>query len=187
MATRRLEDDLESVLLTEEQISRRVAELGARISQDYAGRDLVLIGILRGALLFLSDLTRAITIPHAFDLVGASSYRGGTASSGFLRITKDVDSNLEGRDALIIEDIYDSGKTFAVVRDLIQVHKPRSVELCAILRKQVPHREMELDVKYIGFDIPDKFVVGYGLDYQEHYRNLRMVGVLSPSVYAPKG
>lgn len=182
----RLEDDLERVLLTEEQIALRVREMGAEIARDYAGRQLVLIGILRGALMFLSDLTRAIQIPHAFDMVGASSYHGGTASKGFVRITKDVDMSLEGRDALIIEDIYDTGRTFAVIRDLVKVHNPRSIELCAILRKEVPKRAAELDVKYVGFDIPNEFVVGYGLDYQEKYRNLRMVGVLKPAIYSGK-
>jgi len=183
---RRLEDDLEKVLLTEEELAIRVRELGAQITEDYRGRDLVLIGILRGALMFLSDLTRAISLPHAFDLVGASSYHGGTASKGFVRISKDVDMNLEGRDALIIEDIYDTGRTFSVIRDLVRVHNPRSIELCAILRKEVPSRTVELDVKYIGFDIPNEFVVGYGLDYEERYRNLRMVGVLKPEIYAKK-
>ena len=179
-----LERDLEEVLLTEAQISARIAEIGAHISQDYRDGDLVLIGILRGGLLFLGDLTRAIHKPHAFDMVAASSYAGTAASRGYVAITKDVNMNLDGKDVIVIEDIYDSGRTLSLVRDLIKAHNPRSVELFALLSKNVPHRDKPCDLRYTGFTIPDKFVVGYGLDYREHYRNLRMIGVLKPSVYA---
>ncbi|MDX2176865.1 MAG: hypoxanthine phosphoribosyltransferase [Candidatus Sumerlaeia bacterium] len=178
-----LMDDLEEVLLDERAIATRVAEMGAQISADYYDKDLVLIGILRGAVVFLSDLTRAIPIPHSLDMMGASSYGKSTVSQGFVRITNDVSMDLENKDVLVIEDIYDSGRTLAVVRDMVQAHKPRSIELCAFLWKEVGNRAANLDVKYHGFRIPDKFVVGYGLDYSEHYRNLPVVGVLKPEVY----
>lgn len=179
-----LEQDLEEILFPATQIQKRVAELGAAIAADYVGRDLVLIGILRGAVVFMSDLTRAIPIPHAFDMMGASSYGKSTVSQGFVRITNDVSMDLAGKDVVVIEDIYDSGRTLAVVRDMVRAHKPASIELCAFLSKEVASRAAPMSVKYVGFNIPDKFVVGYGLDYAERYRNLPMVGVLKPSVYS---
>ncbi len=176
-------DDIEKVLYSAAQIRECVVELGARISVDYKGKDLVLVGILRGALVFLSDLSRAIEIPHSFDMVGASSYGSATASSGRVQITKDVEVNLRGKHVVVIEDIYDSGRTLAAIRDLLYVHRPASIELCALLYKRKSERARELPIRYSGFEIPDKFVVGYGLDYSEMYRHLPYIGVLKRQVY----
>lgn len=178
-----LESALLRTMLTEEQIQTRIKELGAEISRDYADRELVLIGILRGAVLFLSDLSRAITVPHSFDFVGASSYHGGTASSGFIRITRDVEHELQDKHVLVCEDIYDSGRTLGTIIDLLRVHRPASIEVCTLLHKEVPKRHTEISIRYAGFQIPDEFVVGYGLDYREYLRNLPMIGVLKPEIY----
>ena len=179
-----LPDDIEEILFTNDQIQERIQELGAQISKDYAGKELVLVGILRGALIFLSDLTRAITIPHSFDMVGASSYGSAVSSSGRVQITKDVEVNLRGKHVLIIEDIYDSGRTLAAIRDLLRVHHPADIRIASFLQKDVPNRAALISLDYKGFDIPDKFVVGYGLDFSEVYRNLPYVGVLKPRVYS---
>jgi len=175
--------DIEEVLFTEKQLAERVKEMGAAISEDYRGKPLVLVGILRGAMVFLSDLTRAIDIPHSFDMVGASSYGSAISSSGRVQITKDVEINLRGKHVVVCEDIYDSGRTLAAIRDLLKVHHPESVEVAALLYKKVARRASTVDIKYRGFDLDDKFVVGYGLDYAEIYRNLPYIGVLSPRVY----
>ncbi len=177
-------EDLERILISEEDVQNRVRELGEQISKDYEGKELVLVGILRGGLVFLSDLTRAIKIPHSFDMCGASSYAGGTSSSGRVQITKDVEVNLHNKHVLICEDIYDSGRTLGAISELLRLHKPASIEMCAFLWKKVPERYTDVEIKYKGFDIDDVFVVGYGLDYEELYRNLPMIGVLSPRVYA---
>jgi hypoxanthine phosphoribosyltransferase len=178
-----LHPDIEEVLFSEKQIATRVREMGEEISADYEGKPLVLVGILRGALVFLSDLSRAITVPHSFDMVGASSYGNATSSSGRVQITKDVEVNLRGKHVLICEDIYDSGRTLSAIRDLLRVHHPESIEVAAFLYKKVKKRAAKVDIKYQGFDLPDKFVVGYGLDYSEFYRNLPYIGVLNPRVY----
>lgn len=179
-----LSQDIVEIVFTREQIAARVRELGAQIARDYAGQDLVLIGILRGGLVFLSDLSREIPIAHAFDMVGASSYGNATSSSGRVQITKDVEVNLRGKEVVICEDIYDSGRTLSAIKDLLRVHHPKGIEVCALLYKNVKKRAAEVYIKYTGFEIADKFVVGYGLDFQEIYRNLPYIGVLSPSVYA---
>ncbi|MBN1902790.1 hypoxanthine phosphoribosyltransferase [Candidatus Sumerlaeota bacterium] len=176
-------DDLEYILLSEQDIQKRVTEIAAEIDRDYTGKDLVLVCILKGGIIFLSDLTRQITIPHAFDMVGAESYGASTTSSGHVIITKDVQMPLVGRDILLIEDIYDTGSTLKVVRELLQVHTPRSVEVCALLWKEKKDRTHQVPVKYVGFKIPDVFVVGYGLDFNEKYRNLRSIGVLKKEIY----
>lgn len=178
-----LDDDIEEVLYTEDQIKARVRELGAKITEDYRGKNLVLVGILRGALIFLSDLSRCISIPHSFDMVGASSYGTATSSTGHVQITKDVEVNLRGRHVVVIEDIYDSGRTLAAIADLLYVHRPESVALCSLLWKEKGNRARDLDIKYVGLKIPDRFVVGYGLDFDETYRNLPYIGVLKPRVY----
>lgn len=178
-----LHDDIEEVLFTPEQLATRVAEIGAQVNKDFRGRDLVMVGILRGALIFLSDLSRNVEIPHSFDMVGASSYGAATSSSGRVQITKDVEVNLRGKHVLVIEDIYDSGRTLAAIRDLLRVHHPDSISLCALLWKEKPKRARELSIDYVGFRIPDRFVVGYGLDYAELYRNLPYIGVLKRRVY----
>lgn len=178
-----LMDDLEYILISEQDIQKRVKEIAAEIDKDYSEMDLVLVCILKGGIIFLSDLTRDITIPHAFDMAGAESYGSSTTSSGHVLITKDVEISLEGRDVLLIEDIYDTGRTLKVVRELLQVHTPRSLEVCALLWKEKKDRVHHVSVKYTGFRIPDVFVVGYGLDFNEKYRNLRCIGVLKKEIY----
>lgn len=175
--------DLDRMLLTAEQIQERVAEIGAQISQDYRGKSLVLISILKGGIVFLADLTRTITIPHAFDLMGASSYKNRTMSSGKVIITKDTELNLEGRDVLLVEDILDTGHTLSVIIELLKIQSPASVEICCLLNKQ-RERKLDIPLRYVGFEIPDEFVVGYGLDFDENYRNLSGLGVLKPEVYS---
>ena len=174
-------NDIERILYTEEQIRERIGELGRQISADYQGKDLVLISILKGGILFLADLTRAITIPHAFDLMGASSYKG-TNSSGKVIITKDTELALEGKHILLVEDILDTGRTLSVIIELLKIQDPASVEICCLLHKQ-RERKLSVPLRYTGFEIPDEFVVGYGLDYNEHYRNLSSIGVLKPEIY----
>ena len=173
--------DLERVLYSEEDIRNRIADLGRQISADYAGKDLVLISILKGGILFLADLTRAITIPHAFDLMGASSYKG-RSSSGKVIITKDTELDLRGKHVLLVEDILDTGHTLSVIIELLKIQDPASVEICCLLNKQ-RERKLTVPLKYTGFEIPDEFVVGYGLDYNEHYRNLSGIGILKPEIY----
>jgi len=178
-----LQDDLEYVILTEEQIRKRIAELAREIERDYAGKELVLVSILKGGVIFLADITREINIPHSYDMVGASSYGSQTSSSGRVTITKDVTVLLKHKCVLLVEDIYDTGSTLKVVKDLLEVHSPLSVEVCALLWKEKKKRHHEVPIKYIGFKIPDVFVVGYGLDYNEKYRNLRCIGVLKKEIY----
>jgi hypoxanthine phosphoribosyltransferase len=178
-----MHEDLERVLIGKDQIELRVEELAREIERDYAERDLVLVCILKGGIIFLSDLTRRIRIPHTYDTVGAMSYGQMTHSSGHVIITKDINVDIRGKDVLLIEDIYDTGRTMRVVKDLLAVHSPRSVEICAFIYKEKKH-EFELPVKYIGFRIPDVFVVGYGLDYAERYRNLDCIGVLRKNIYS---
>lgn len=174
--------DLESVLFDKETIARKVAELGDSISRDYAGKSLVLVAVLKGGIFFLSDLSRAISIPHEFDLVGAQSYKGGTRPTEDIRITKDLDLDIEGKDVLIIEDIYDTGGTLGVIRKMLEIHQPNSVEVCALLNKK-KDRPDPIRVRYVGFDIDDVFVVGYGLDFKEKYRGLPCIGVLKADIY----
>ena len=166
------------VLLSEERIRRRVAEIGRDISRDYAGRELVLIGVLKGAVIFLSDLTRAISIPHTFDLVGASSYGSGTRSSGRVTVTREFGAGLRGKDVLLVEDIYDTGRTLAALAKRLEKHEPRSIELCCFVVKDTP-REQKLSIRYVGFRIADVFAVGYGLDHAERYRHLPYLAALS--------
>jgi hypoxanthine phosphoribosyltransferase len=175
-------DDLQTILLTEDEIRRRVHELGAAISQDYQGKDTILIGILKGGITFLADLSRAITIPHQYDLVGAMSYKGGTRPTDDVQITKELILPIRGRHVLLTEDIYDTGNTLATIHTMLKMYQPASLEICALLSKK-KHRKRQLDIKYVGFEIDDVFVVGYGLDYKEMYRNLRCIGVLSPELY----
>lgn len=177
-----LHSNLARVLYSSADIQARVAELGRRISSDFAGRDLVLISILKGGIIFLGDLMRAISIPHSFDLIGASSYKGGTSTTGRVIITKDVTLDLRGRSVLVVEDILDTGHTLSVVIELLKIQCPDSIDVCCLLDKQCK-RAYEIPLRYTGFEIPDEFVVGYGLDYNEHYRNLRCIGVLKPEVY----
>ncbi len=178
-----LMDDVSEILITEEELQAKIAELGRVISADYQDKDLLAVCILRGAIIFLSDLTRQITIPHEIDFMAVSSYGGGrTESSGVVRILMDLRANIGGRDVLIVEDIVDTGLTLTYIIDNLKTRRPASLRTCTLLNKQA-RRVVDVSVDYIGFDIPDKFVVGYGLDYGEKYRNLPFVGVLKPGLY----
>lgn len=175
-------DDIAEVLVTEEAIARRVAELGARIAADYRGKDLVLVSILKGALPFLADLMRQTPIPLSLDFLEVSSYGNATETSGVVRILKDLAKPIEGRDVLVVEDILDTGHTLKFVVEHLRSQHPASVRLCTLLDKPA-RRVVPIAIDYKGFEIEDKFVVGYGLDYAEHYRNLPFIGVLKPEVY----
>jgi hypoxanthine phosphoribosyltransferase len=173
------------VVVDEEALERRVAELGEEVSADYAGRDLLLVGVLKGAVFFMSDLMRRLTIPCEIDFMAISSYGASTDSSGVVRILKDLDINIEGRDVLVVEDIIDSGLTLSYLMRNLESREPASLEVCALLTKQ-GRRQIEVPVRYVGFEIPNQFVVGYGLDFAERYRNLPFVGVLDSSLL-PEG
>jgi hypoxanthine phosphoribosyltransferase len=164
-------------LVTQEDLERRVRELGAEISRDYAGKDLFLVGVLKGAVFFLSDLMRCIEVPCEVDFMAVASYGSSTDSSGVVRILKDLDATIEGKDVLIVEDIIDSGLTLSYLLRTLRAREPRSLEVCALLTKP-ERREVDLPIRYTGFEIPNKFVIGYGLDYAERYRNLPFVAVL---------
>jgi hypoxanthine phosphoribosyltransferase len=178
-----LQADVEQVLVNEAQIAAKVAELGRQISEAYAGRELTLVSVLKGSLPFMADLMRAITIPVRIDLMEVSSYGGlSTESSGLVRILKDLSASIDGRDVLLVEDIIDTGLTLNYLLRYLRGKNPRSLRICALLDKPA-RRLVDIPIDYVGFTIPDQFVVGYGLDYGELYRNLRYVGVLRPSVY----
>ena len=176
-------DQLSEVLLTEEQIHDRIAELCREIERDYEGRDLLLVGVLRGAVMVMADLARELKRDVEMDWMAVCSYGRGTRSSGVVRILKDLDTDLIGRNVLIVEDIVDSGLTLSWLRENLESRGAASVEICALLRKPEAAK-VDVDARYVGFEIPNAFVVGYGLDYAERYRNLRGVGVLAPHVYA---
>ena len=178
-----VDKDLTSTLLTEPQISERVRSLAAQIQRDYEGRDLLLVGVLKGAVMVMADLARALERHIEMDWMAVSSYGSGTMSSGVVRILKDLDSDISGRHVLVVEDIIDTGLTLSWLVSNLQSRRPASVEVCALLRKPEAMR-MAVAVRYVGFDIPDEFVVGYGLDYAERYRNLRSVATLAPHVYS---
>jgi hypoxanthine phosphoribosyltransferase len=175
--------DIEKVLLDEETLKAKVSELGAQISRDYEGKNLLVVGILKGSVIFMADLLRAITVPAEIDFMSVSSYGNGVKSSGVVKIVKDLDINLEGKDILVVEDILDSGKTLHHLRELLSSRNPRSFKICTLLDKP-ERREADIYADYSGFNIPNAFVVGYGLDYDEKYRNLPFVGVLKPEVYS---
>ena len=178
-----IEGDLAGILFTEEQIHAKLAELCRRIEADYAGENVLLVGVLRGAVMVMADLARELKLPIEMDWMAVSSYGSGTQSSGVVRILKDLDSDLTDRKVLIVEDIIDSGLTLSWLRGNLESRGAESVEICALLRKPEAAK-VEVDVRYVGFEIPNAFVVGYGLDYDEKYRNLRGIGVLAPHVYA---
>jgi hypoxanthine phosphoribosyltransferase len=173
-----LERAVGEILIDEDALSTRVAELGAEVSADYQGRDLLLIGVLKGAVFFMADLMRHITVPCEVDFMAISSYGDSTDSSGIVRILKDLDINIEGRDVLVVEDIIDSGLTLSYLMRNLESREPASLEVCALMTKPA-RREIDVPVRYIGFEIPNRFVVGYGLDFGERYRNLPYVAVLS--------
>jgi len=179
-----VQNDLAEVLLTEEDIHGKIAEMARTIESDYAGEKLLLVGVLRGAVMVMADLARELKLPGVeMDWMAVSSYGSGTQSSGVVRILKDLDSDLAGRKVLIVEDIIDSGLTLSWLRGNLESRGAASVEICTLLRKP-DALKVEVDVRYVGFDIPNAFVVGYGLDYAEKYRNLRGVAVLAPHVYS---
>ncbi|TML82815.1 MAG: hypoxanthine phosphoribosyltransferase [Actinobacteria bacterium] len=185
MSQTELERAVGEVLIDEETLAARVAELGVEISADYEGRDLLLIGVLKGAVFFMADLMRHLTVPCEVDFMAISSYGDSTDSSGIVRILKDLDINIEGRDVLVVEDIIDSGLTLSYLMRNLESREPASLEVCALMTKPA-RREIDVPVRYIGFEIADRFVVGYGLDLAERYRNLPYVAVLSDELM-PEG
>lgn len=174
--------DIEKVLLPSAQIQAKLAEMGEQITQDYADRPILLVGVLKGAFVVMADLARYIRLPLEFDFMAVSSYGAATKSSGVVRILKDLDHDLEGLDVLVVEDIVDSGLTLKYLLKNLAARKPASLEVAALLRK-VGIQQVELDLRYVGFDIPNEFVVGYGLDFAEKYRNLPYIATLKPSAY----
>jgi hypoxanthine phosphoribosyltransferase len=177
-----IHDDVEEVLLTDERIQARVAELGAQLAADYAGRDPVLVSVLKGSIVFLADLVRQMEIPLSIDLMEVSSYGASTESSGQVRILKDLSMAIEGRDVIVVEDIIDTGLTLNYLLRYLHDKGPASIRICCLLDKPA-RRLADITIDYRGFTIPDRFVIGYGLDYDERYRNLPYIGVLRPSVY----
>ena len=179
----KVQKDITKVLVTEEQIANRIEELAREIEKKYEGKDLLLVGVLKGAVMFMADLSRAIQLPVNMDWMAVSSYGSGTQSSGVVRILKDLDADVLGRHVLIVEDIVDSGLTLSWLMSNLTARGAASVEVVALLRKP-DAAKVEVNVAWVGFDIPNEFVVGYGLDYAEHYRTLKDVGVLAPAVYS---
>jgi hypoxanthine phosphoribosyltransferase len=176
------EPDIDRILITGEEIQAKLAELGERIGNDYAGRKLLLVGVLKGAFVVMADLARYIRLPLEFDFMAVSSYGAATQTSGVVRILKDLDHDLEGLDVLLVEDIVDSGLTLNYLLKNLRARKPASLEVAALLRK-VDLQRVPLDIRYTGFEIPNEFVVGYGLDYAERYRNLPYIATLRPEAY----
>jgi len=179
-----VKDAVGEVLIEEEPLQARIAELGVEISNEYEGRDLLLVGVLKGAVFFMADLMRELTIPCEIDFMAISSYGAATDSSGVVRILKDLDTNIAGRDVLVVEDIIDSGLTLSYLMRSLKARKPASLEICALLTKP-ERREIDVPVKFVGFEIPNKFVIGYGLDFAERYRNLPYVAVLHSDLIPP--
>lgn len=177
-----LEKDIESVLFSEEQLKQRVRKIAAEIEKDYVGKEIMLISVLRGSFVFMADLCRAIDLPCTIDFMSVSSYGKGTTSSGQVQITKDLSEDISGRHVIVIEDILDSGNTLSYLLRLLEHRHPASIRLCTLLDKP-DRRTKPVQVHYSGFTIPDAFVVGYGLDYAEKYRNLPYIGILKPEVY----
>jgi hypoxanthine phosphoribosyltransferase len=183
MDSAHVDADLVNILYTEEQIQQRLKELADQISKDYEGQDLLIVGILRGAIMVMADLARSFDRHIEMDWMAISSYGSGTKSSGVVRILKDLDTDITGRHVLIVDEIIDSGLTLSWLTSNLSSREPASVEICTLLRKPEA-LQMPVEVKYVGWDIPNEFVVGYGLDYRERYRNLRDIGTLAPHVYS---
>jgi hypoxanthine phosphoribosyltransferase len=177
-----MKNDIKEVLLDENILMGKIKELGGQISKDYKERDLMLVGVLKGSVMFMSDLMKSISIPCIMDFMAVSSYGNSTETSGVVRILKDLDFEIEGKDILIVEDIIDSGVTLKYLIEYLRGRKPRSLEIACLLNKP-ERRKVDIDTKYCGFDVPDLFLVGYGLDYAEKYRNLPYIGVLKDEVY----
>jgi hypoxanthine phosphoribosyltransferase len=182
MEPRDIDGDLTEILIEEEQIRSRLAEMSRQIEADYAGQDLLLVGVLKGAVMVMADLARALSSSVTMDWMAVSSYGAGTQSSGVVRILKDLDTDIQGKHVLIVEDIIDSGLTLSWLLSNLGSREPASLEVCTLLRKP-DAAKVPLDVKWVGFDIPNVFVIGYGLDYAEKYRNIPFVGTLAPQVY----
>ena len=176
-------EGIENVMIKEEEIAERVQELGKQLTEEYNGKELLVVGILKGCMLFLSDLVRTIDLPLTMDFMVVSSYGTTTKSSGVVRIIKDLEREIEGKDVLIVEDIVDTGLTLSYLVENFKTRNPKSVKVCCLLDKP-DRRKAKVDIEYVGFEIPDEFVVGYGLDYAEVYRNLPFVCVLKPEVYS---
>lgn len=177
--------DVERILFTEEELDQRVSELADEINRDYAGKEVLLVSVLRGSFVFMADLIRKITVPCRVDFMSCSSYGSGTTSSGQVKVTKDLSDSIEGMNVLVVEDILDSGRTLSYLLKLLEARKPASIRLCTLLDKP-ERRVVRVNVDYTGFVIPDVYIVGYGLDYNQRYRNLPYIGVLKPSVYQGK-
>lgn len=178
-------NDIKEILFNEEQIKTKMAELGARITKDYAGQDLLMVAILKGSVMVMADLMRHVDLPLQIDFMKVSSYGAGTESKGSVKILKDLDVDISGLNVVIVEDILDSGITLHNLINMLKQRNPKSIEICTLFSKPA-RRQVEVDAKYIGFEIPDAFIVGYGLDYDEKYRNLPYVGVLKEEVYSNK-
>ena len=178
-----MQKDIQNIMISEEEIAKRVGELGKQLTEEYQGKDLLIVGILKGCMLFLSDLVRAIDLPLTMDFMVVSSYGSTTKSSGVVRIIKDLEREIEGKDVLIVEDIVDTGLTLSYLIENFKTRNPKSVKVCSLLDKP-DRRKAQVDIGYVGFKIADEFVVGYGLDYAEIYRNLPFVCVLKPEVYS---
>ena len=179
---KKMQDDILKVLLSQQEIADKVCEIGKQITKDYEGKNLLMVSVLKGSVVFMADLMRAVTVPCSIDFLSVSSYGNGTASSGEVRILKDLDCSLEGKDLLIVEDILDSGMTLSFLLKTLSARNPASIRLCTFLDKP-ERRRVDIRPDYVGAEVPDKFIVGYGLDYAEKYRNLPYIGVLKPEVY----
>jgi hypoxanthine phosphoribosyltransferase len=179
---RKVQEDIERVLITEEQVKRRVKELGEEISHDYKGKDLVIVAVLRGAIVFLCDLIREISIPITLDFLSISSYSGQT-QTGVVRILKDLDESIENRHVILVEDIIDTGLTLNYILKTLRARRPADIRVCALLDKKA-RRIVDVQIDYVGFEIPDEFVVGYGMDYDQRYRSLPFIGILKRAILA---
>ena len=178
-----MKNDIKEVLFTEEQLKQKVAELGAQITADYQGKNPLIVSVLKGSYVFMADLTRRIDVPCQVDFMVVSSYGAGTKTSGEVQIIKDLENSIDGRDLIIVEDILDSGVTLSYLMKVLTARGANSIRLCTLLSKP-DRRRVDVPVDYLGFEIPDEFVVGYGLDFAERYRNLPYIGILKPSVYS---
>lgn len=177
-----MKNDIEKILLTEEELEKKVKEIGSQISEDYKGKELVLIGVLKGSVVFMSDLMKEISIYCSMDFMAVSSYGNASESSGVVRILKDLDESIENKHVIIIEDIIDSGITLEYLIKYLKGRNPKSIEIACLLNKK-DRRKANIGVKYLGFDVPDYFLVGYGLDFAERYRNLPYIGILKEAIY----
>lgn len=175
-------DDIKEVLFSRDKLNTIVQEIGKKISEDYEGKNLLMVSILKGSVVFMSDLMRAVTVPCSLDFMAVSSYGAGMKTTGVVKIIKDLDINLTGYDVLVVEDILDSGLTLSYILELLEARKPKSIRLCTLFDKP-DRRTVNIAADYVGSVVPDEFIVGYGLDYAEKYRNLPFVGILKPQVY----